>query len=890
MIGRSIAHYEITARIGAGGMGEVYRARDTKLGRDVALKVLPDVFAHDPERLMRFEREARLLASLNHTHIATIHGIEQDGDSRVLVMELAEGEDLALRIARGPLPLDEALAAARQVADALEAAHEQGVVHRDLKPANIVLTAEGGIKVLDFGLAKAVEGDAPTSGLSQSPTMLGNSPTVAGVILGTAAYMSPEQARGKRVDRRADIFAFGCVLYEMLTGRQVFGGDTVSDTLAAVLRADPDWDALPAGTPPAIRKLLQRCLDKDPRQRLRDIGEARIVIEAVLRGETGETALPAAAARSRRRAGLTWILSALVVFCAAGWFLTSRRAPASDERLLQASITIPPDTPLKLQGSHPAPPAISPDGRYVAFGLDTPSGAKLAIRNLADDVIHTLAGTEGVGYPFWSADSRQVGFFGGGKLKRVDITGGAPIAICDSEVGKGGTWRADDTIYFAPSYATAIFQVPAAGGTPVAVTHLDSTRHESSHRFPQFLPDGKHFIYVVRNFGGSDAGGHTLRVASLDGTTTKDLFATETAAVYADGYLFFVRENTLIAQKFDVKTLSLAGDPVPIADRVQLLSGAAHGVFDVSPQGVVVYQRGEGAMSGQLLMIDGSGREIGPVGGSEHYSLPVRLSPDGSLVLVGIFNSVGGTADLWIIDTARGAKTRFTFDPAHDSAAIWSPDGKRVAFTSARPDGTGPFTKPLAGNTTETRVIEPETDLFVAGWSPDGRYLLCHDLGAGGQGQLRAIPLEKNAPQPLATNALPRSLGGVMGLYRVSFSPDGKWLAYESDEGGRGEIYAIPFANAGRKWQITLAGGANPRWAGQHVYFAKDREIWRVPVASRGEGLVIGEEVRVYKGQWADDFDVSNDESRIVILRDNNAARGTPLSLVVNWRQLLSKP
>ena len=888
MIGRTIAHYKVTDRIGAGGMGEVYRARDSRLDRDVALKVLPDVFAGDPERLMRFEREARLLASLKHANIATIHGIEQDGNQRVLVMELVEGEDLALRIARGAIPPDEAFAIARRITDALEAAHEQGVVHRDLKPANVVVTPDGEVKVLDFGLAKAVEGDVPSSGLSQSPTLLASSPTAAGVILGTAAYMSPEQARGKRVDRRADIFAFGCVLYEMLTGRSAFGGETVSDTLAAVLRADPDWSALPKETPPAIRALLRRCLDKDPKQRLRDIGEARIVLDAVARGETGEPAT-AVVTPSRVRSKAIWALPALVALCTTVWALTARRAPTTEARPVRVSITLPDSTPLAVDGSHPAPPAVSPDGRYVAFGVETPVGTLLAVRELAGDQIRLMPGTDGAGYPFWSPDSRQVGFFAEGNLKRVDVTGGAPVTICAAQVGKGGTWRADGVILFAPTYDNAIFRVPAAGGTPEPVTRPDSARYESSHRFPRLLPDGEHFLYVVRNFGGDTAGGHTLRVASIDGRTTKDLFATESDAVYALGYLFFLREGALIAQPFDAKSLALNGDPVTVATDVRLLSGAAHGSFDVSPAGVLAYQRGEDTSTRQLIMIDPAGDEIGPVGGNEQFSPPVRISPDGATLVIGIHSTIGGTADLWLMDAARGTKTRFTFDPAHEQNQTWSPDGSRIAFTSGRGGDTNVYSKPVEGNAPETLAVDSRGDLFLAGWSPDGRYLLCHELGTGEQGRLRAFPLSGDGPDPLADVQLPQSLRGIQGLYRVVFSPDGRWLAFESAEGGRMEIYAVPFGAAGRRWQITLAGGTAPRWAGRHVYFLRDRVLWRIPVETREAGLVTGNEERVYDAHWVDGYDVPRDESRIVILVGDSRADSEPVSLILNWPAALPR-
>jgi eukaryotic-like serine/threonine-protein kinase len=886
MIGRSIAHYEVTERIGAGGMGEVYRARDTRLGRSVALKVLPEVFSRDPERLMRFEREARLLASLNHAGIATIHGIETDGEQRVLVMELVEGEDLARRIARGPIPVDEAIGIARQIADAVEAAHEQGVVHRDLKPANIIVSPDGNVKVLDFGLAKAIEGDGSNSGLSQSPTMLNSSPTAAGVILGTAAYMSPEQARGRRVDRRADVFAFGCVFYEMLTGRQAFRGETVSDTLAAVLRAEPDWSQLPAATPERVRTLLRRCLEKDPRQRLRDMGEARIALDAVIRDEPDAPVAIATTTTRGVRPWTIWLLAALLALAAGGWVLTARRSGGGEQPLLRASIIVPAKTPISLQGAHPGPPAISPDGHSVAFALDTPEGTRLAVRELSRDEIRILTGTDGAGYPFWSPDSREIGFFAQGKLKRVEISGGTPVVIADAEIGKGGTWNHDGTIVYAPSFGTAIFKVPAAGGTPVAITVLDTTRHESSHRFPRFLPDEKHFLYVVRRFGGEDAG-HTLRVGSIDGEPEHEIFATQSDAMFADGYLFFIRDGALTAQAFDPKTMALSGDPVMVAPKVRILTGAAHGVFDVSPSGIAVYQAGGASTGGTLYLVDTAGKELGALGGTENYAAGFRISPDGRTVACAMFDAVGGTPDLWLVDMTRGTKTRFTFGPSNDNNPAWSPDGSRIAYSSNQDGHFDIFIKRVVGSEKETRTVATDHDIFLALWTPDGRYVLGHELGAGGQGQLRAFPIAGTGPDPLAGANLPRSLGGVMGLYRISLSPDGRWLAFESAEGGREEIYAIPFGSTGRRWQITLSGGTNPHWVGRHVYFEKDREIWRASVTPSEAGLVIGDEQRIYAGQWADDFDVTSDETRMVVLRGTRGEDTTPLSLITNWRSLL---
>ncbi|MDH4351284.1 MAG: hypothetical protein OEW56_09075, partial [Gemmatimonadota bacterium] len=666
--------------------------------------------------------------------------------------------------------------------------------------------------------------------------------------------------------------------------------ETVSDTLAAVLRAEPEWGALPADTPRAIVKLLRRCLEKDPKQRLRDIGEARIVIDAVVRGERDEA--PAAATpRPARRPWLVWALSALLALCATGWALSMLRGSGNRgaSPVVTAAINVSEEAPLSVYGAHPGPPVLSPDGRMVAFAVSASSGILLGVRDLSRDEIRTFAGTDDAGYPFWSPDGRQIGFFAGGKLKRVDVTGGAPVTICDAEVGKGGTWRRDGTILFAPSYTSPLHRVSAEGGESVAVTQLDSTRNESSHRFPRFLPDEEHFLYVVRHFSANDQGGHVLRVASLDGKESKDLFATETDAMYANGYIFFLRESALIAQRFDLKSLSITGDPVKLADDVQLLSGAAHGVFDVSPSGVMVYGHGSNASARHLLLLDGTGRAQGEIGEGAEFDVPVRLSPNGNTVLAGIFNSVGGTGDLWLIDLARGAKTRMTFDPGHDNGGLWSPDGKRIAFTAQRGSTFGPYLKPIDGSANETRLLEGGTDLFNAGWTPDGRYLMCHELGTRKtQGKLRAIPLVDGAPDPLQAVTLPPSLGSGAGLYRIAFSPDGRWMAYESTEGGRENIYAVPFDRQGQRWQITLNGANSPCWSGAHLYFVRERRLWKIPVKLNESTLEMGTESRVYSDRWVDSFDVSRDESRIIVLTGENQSIGTGLTMVLNWPALLA--
>jgi serine/threonine protein kinase len=881
MIGRTIAHYEVTSHLGKGGMGEVYRARDSKLGRDVALKVLPEGFAADAERLARFQREARLLASLNHPHIAAIHGIEGDGASRVLVLELVDGEDLAQRIATGALPVKEAIAIARQVADAIESAHDQGIVHRDLKPANVIVTPGGVVKVLDFGLAKAVESDASNSNLSHSPTLLGSSPTMAGVILGTAAYMSPEQARGKRVDRRADIFAFGCLFYEMLTGRQAFSGETVSDTLAAVLRAEPDWTLLPKDTPRAVVKLLKRCLEKDPRVRLRDIGEARIVLENVERGvETDEVENAAASAATGKRTWLPWSVAALAVIAAVASFALSHRgsAPPGEQPLMQLSITLPPNASLSLRGQNPSPPMISPDGRRVVFGVSSQGGATLWVRSLDQADAVELPGTEGAAYPFWSPDSRQIAFFAAGKLKRVEATGGPASAICDAALGKGGTWAADGTIYFAPNYASGIFKVPAAGGKPDAVTIADSTKGEVSHRFPRMLPDQKHFLYLSRTVsarsGSQGDAGIKLKVASTDGKMSREIMPAESNALFSEGRLLFTRNGFLVAQTFNPDTFELSGEPAPLADHVRSIPGASWSLFDVSSTGTMIFQAGDVVEGNQMTWTDMKGQKIGTLGEPAQHDEPIRLSPDDSQVAVAVFDARVGTPDVWLYDVRRNLRTRFTTDTAADNNPIWSPDGTHIVFASSRRGHVDLFIKSIGGSRPEELFYAGAGDNFPGAWSSDGKYVISTELVSGGGWNVMSIPWGEGQARKLFT---------IATGFGISFSPNARWITYDSNDSGTRETYVIPFMGSGRKWQISTAGGFSPRWVGHHIYYYNERSIMRTEITEQDSTISVGSDETLFNVSDVTDFDVTHDEKKILLLQTLDEANKTPLSVVMNW-------
>jgi tRNA A-37 threonylcarbamoyl transferase component Bud32 len=681
--GTRIGPYEIQAPLGAGGMGEVYRARDTKLARDVALKILPDDVIHDAARVARFQREAQLLAALNHPHIAQIYGFEDSTEIRALVMELVEGPTLADLIAArgagpfGPaetpakaagLPLDEALPIARQIAEALEAAHEQGIVHRDLKPANIKVRPDGTVKVLDFGLAKLREGvgrDFSPAG-SKDPAYT-HSPTITspalmtgvGVILGTAAYMAPEQARGKEVDKRADIWAFGCVLYEMLTGRRLFAADEVSDTLAMVLMKEVDWTPLPVSTPTAIRTLLRRCLENDRKRRLPDIGVARLEIDEAV---TASAAAPAVGAqreivrRPRVASGVAVLASILAVSLAALHF---SEAPPEVPAPIRFSVT--PPTGMVLSG---AAQWLSPDGRHLAFRVAPPPGTpgfavRLAVRSFDEANARILDGTEGVANAFWSPDSRLLAFFAAGKLQKIDVTGGPPQVICDAPLqglASGGTWSRDGTILFGiGTFGSGLFRVSSGGGVPVQVTKPDGRSDGGSHRRPSFLPDGRHFLYVVTSI----SGGNSVNLGSLDGQPSKPVLQTDANAIYAAGFLFFVRERTLLAQPFDPNRLETTGDPLVVAQNVETLSGNAFAAFSASDTGTVSYRSGSsGGVVSQLVWFDRGGRRLGTVGEPADQA-EVQLSPDANRVAVSVFDPDRRARDLWIYDLARdGLRTR----------------------------------------------------------------------------------------------------------------------------------------------------------------------------------------------------------------------------------------
>ena len=887
--GTKVGSYEVVAAIGAGGMGEVYRARDPKLGRDVAIKVLPEAFARDAERMARFQREAKVLASLSHPNIATIYGLEDSGTTRALVMELVEGPTLADRIKAGPIPVDEAVRIARQIADALEYAHERGIIHRDLKPANVKVTNDDIVKVLDFGLAKALEGDPSSIDISTSPT-ISRMATQQGVLLGTAAYMSPEQAKAKPADRRADIWAFGCVLYEMLTGKVAFPGDSVTDTLAGVIRAEPDWSQLPSATPMRVRVLLQRCLQKDPKERLQAIGDARIALNEVLSGapDLAPVGRAEAAVVPLWSRALPWaaLAACLTVALVALAFVHFRGKPAPPAHVYRYDIATP--DPRNLRG------ALSPDGTRLVFssGLGTPN--RLWLRRMDSLEAHPIEGTEGTrGVPFWSPDSRFIAFGTlDGKLKKIDTEGGPAQVLCDSGPGVfGGFWTPDGKIVFGdPGRQPDLWEVPAEGGIS---SPLPGFKHAGDPylAYPVLLPDGKHFLYAS---GGTTSG--EVYVGSLDKPgeqNSKRLLSSLGAAFVPSpddsnlGYLLFVRgteENqrtgALMVQLFDLRKLALVGDPVPIAEQASYNPSA-------SRTGTLVY--GSGTENGQLTWFDREGKILGTVGEPTGLISSVRVSPDGTHAAVG--RNVQNTAAIWLLDFARGTSTRFTFGSGYARFPVWSPDGKSIIFSDS---DLALYQKPASGAGDEQLLLKAGDAKFPDSWSSDGRFFLYSSVGAKGKSALWVLPLSGDK-KPVAF------LSTEFDEMRGRFSPDGRWVAYVSDESGRNEIYVRPFSldssgtvsNAGGKWLISTGGGTDPRWRGdgkELYYLAADGSLMAVELSAIAT-FQAGVPKVLFRPPLGSDanWDVTADGKRFLFPAPTAQSAQAHFTVVLNWTSLLRK-
>jgi serine/threonine protein kinase/WD40 repeat protein len=882
MVGKTLAHYEITSQLGKGGMGEVYQAKDRKLGRDVAIKVLPEEFAKDTDRVARFQREAKLLASLNHPNIAAIYGLEESSGTNFLVLELVEGETLADRIKRGPIPVEESLKLALQIAEALEAAHEKGVIHRDLKPANIKVTPEGKVKVLDFGLAKAYAGEQAELNLSNSPT-LSNAATQQGVILGTAAYMSPEQAKGKTVDKRADVWAFGCVLFEMLTGRSVFSADDVSQTLARVLERQPDFSSLPPKLHQKIVEMLERCLEKDAKNRYSGIADARVDIQKVLAGPSGVVAQPAAIVEPRRklRLRLPWIAIALILTAIIAGVAVWKLKPTEPRQVVRFDYELPEDQQVKGL-------AVSPDGKQFVYG--TSKG--LYLRSVDELTAKLIAGTEGpTGQPFFSPDGKWIGYFSvtDNKLKKIAISGGAPVALCDIKYLQGASWGLDDVIVYSAALS-GIMRISANGGTPESTIKPKS----GIPRWPQILPDGSSVLYTAEAVSNTDQS--KIMIQSLKSGESKELFAGVRARYLPTGHLLYqsANNNNLFAIPFDLERQAVAGEPVTI------VKGVGVGQYATSESGTLVYMPGtssvDSAFGRTLMWVDREGKEEA-LSTPPNYYLTPKISPDGKQVALAI--STDGTPQIWIWDLVRETMMRLTFDKYANSLPIWTPDGKRIVFTSNR-DGKYGIHWKAADGTEEVQKLGSAPDLDLRPWSCsiDGKTLAIEELSfSGTHADIGTLSIEGDHARKLLLHE-----EYVQG--QPSISPDGKYLAYMSMESGLTEIYVRPFPEVKKgKWPISASGGTFPLWSrdGRELFYLKGAAAMAVPVNTKsafsaGKPRILIQQMNLAADSQGPSWDISPDGKRFLMIKRPvptsvaaTAAGPRKINIVLNWFEELKQ-
>ncbi|TAK16046.1 MAG: serine/threonine-protein kinase [Acidobacteria bacterium] len=867
--GSKVGQYEVGLSIGVGGMGEVYRAKDSKLGRDVALKVLPESFASDPERLARFRREAQVLAALNHPNIAQIYGFEDSGKTHALVMELVEGPTLADRISQGPIAPDEAIAIARQIALGLEAAHEQGIIHRDLKPANVKVKDDGTVKVLDFGLAKALDpmgGSSPD--VMNSPTLTARS-TQLGTILGTAAYMAPEQAKGRAVDRRADIWAFGVVLFEMLAGERAFKGDDVSDVLAAVLRQEIDWKVLPAGTPKKLRRVLERCLERDPKKRLRDIGDVWSDMDTADEPAPVVVA-PAAPRASAFSRALPWIAAAVIAGGAIAWSQLATPAPAP-QTVVRASMGMK-DLGIFVD--------VSKDGTRLAYasasGPAASSGITLRMLDQFDGKV--IPGTENGAFPVFSPDGQWVAYndLGDGSLKKIPITGGSSSKLCDCNLQGGGDWGGDNTIVFRK--AGVIMRVSGDGGTPDAVTTLDSAKGESAHSRPQFLPGGKQILFTVTSKDGAEFAvaepgkpGHTIVARGGDN-----------GRYVASGHLVFLRDKTLFTVPFDLKRLAVVGSEVPVVEDVSTLGPPGTADYSVSSTGLLAYFGGAGSQGTTLAWSDRSGVSKPLPGQSQQQWGTGRLSPDGKFVANGITDGKG-VRDIWTFDVTRGTLTRLTFGASGDTNdfPVWSQDNRRVFFSGIVGGKFGLYAVPADASSKATLVLATDSEARPTSVTPDGKTLLFQAVGAGKRLENFQVPITADGtgkPTPLHER-----IGNESG---AQVSPDGRWVAYVSNESGTDEVYVLPYPGPGPKIRVSLDGGSTVRWTRdgrELLYWANVPQSRLIAVdVSTTPTFKAGQPHELFRQPSTTTWDVTTDKNRLLI-ELSSRQNGSVLNIVTNW-------
>ena len=875
--GTHLGPYEITGPLGSGGMGEVYRARDTRLERTVAIKILPAQFSSEPVRKQRFEREAKTISSLNHPHICTLHDIGHQDGIDYLVMECVEGETLAKRLEKGPVPLDQVLQFGAQIADALDKAHRSGIVHRDLKPGNIMLTPTGA-KLLDFGLAKPALPLATaatlTAAAKQSPV------TEQGTIIGTFQFMSPEQVEGKEVDGRSDIFSLGAVLYEMLTGRRAFEGKSQLSVASAILEKEPaPISSVKPMTPPALDHAVKKCLAKPPDERWQSASDlaSELVWITESNGQATGAAFGEAPGKTRRRAA--WLIAGVLAGAA---IVGAARWPSSKPP--EEAMYFPAPMPFSARDI-----AVAPNGHTIAViaYLESARRNALWVYELGSQSASHLADTEGANFPFWSPDNRSIAFFADGKLKKVEVSGGPVQTVCDAPSGRGGTWNKDGVVVFTPDARSgvALYRVSASGGTVTTVSNLDKSRGELSHRWPMFLPDGTHYLYMATNFAGQKSV-DAIFVGSLDSNEKRFVVEATANAAYAEpGYLLFYRDKALFAQRFDLKRFALTGEPTTILNDIQYQPQVKRAVFGASEKGVLAAQSGVGVALSELLWFDRKGKEVGALGRPDVYG-NVFLAPNGKSVAVSMTDIASQNTDIWTYDLQRGGAKRLTFDPAADSVPIWSPDAARLVFASNRTSFNDLHIKNSDGAQEEKSIVHGDIDKFPNDWSRDGKYILYTqdtDLWFVTLPELKSSLFLK-APSVLRNG---------------QFSPDGKWVAYASNESGKWEIYVTSFPEPRGKWQVSAGGGEQPRWRGdgkELFYISSDGKIMAAPVTT-GANFDASTPVALFQVTPRQPvpiydlfvYDVSRDGQRFLINTELKQAGSAPMSIVLNWTAKLNK-
>jgi len=892
------AKYRILTKLGAGGMGEVYRAEDLSLNRQVAIKVLPDIFAGDPERVARFQQEARVLASLNHPNIAAIYSVEEADGKRFLALELVEGETLAERLVRGPLSLEETLDVCRQIAEGLEGAHEKGIIHRDLKPSNVKINPEGKVKILDFGLARAFHDQVSEVDIINSPTITADM-TQPGVILGTAAYMSPEQARGKRVDKRADIWAFGCILYECLTGKRAFAGETITETLAAILKGEPIWQALPAYTPWGINDLLRRCLQKEPRERLHDIADARLEIEAPM-------AYPSEAIAARRRFSLLRLAAGAVVILLVG-ILIGRlliRHPQSTPSApaVTATIKIEPGhwldgMRMDMQLPSRTAMAISSDGGFVVYSAieenpNPQAKPRLFLRRMGQSEAKPIAGTEGGISPFLSPDDRWVGYWADGKLKKIPVGGGVATVLCDAPLIFGANWGRDSSIVFTDGDTAGLSMVSAEGGKPETLTKPDPKREERSHRLPSWLPNGKAVLFTVMRHAWDSQP--WLALLRLDTREWRVLLQDAADARYVPtGHLVFLRQGTLMAVRFDLPKMEVIGQPVALVDNLmQFFStnsgfNTGAGQYGISDSGSLIYAAGGVLpdLKNSLVWVDQKGTEQ-PVTTLQFPFLGPRLSPDGQRIA---YTTAARDWQVWVYDIGRGTNSRLTGE-GMASFSIWTPDGKRLLFSWTKSLVTNLYRQSYDGNSPMERLTTSEYDQEVGSWSSDGKTVAFLEGRPDTAYDIAMLDVNSGRVTPFLNSQFRETF--------PDFSPDGRWLAYTSDESKRDEVYVRPFPGPGMKQQVSSEGGEQPLWArnGEQLFYRWQDQVWVVDV-QMGSGLAIGKPRLLFEqpGYMMPSpirgYDLSPDGQRFLMVKlgQRKPAPVTEMILVQNWFEELKR-